>query len=356
MNRFTKQICVLLVLLLVMQSAAVPVCALDLTITTQNSSGYVDDEGNFTHFRVPVSNEVPLYLQTDYPDVRYGSGTIETSGCSVVSLAMVATYMTGHQYMPDELARYFGGRAENNIARLEYGSDTLQLPYTKTWYFPEALAALEQGKVVIALMEGTSIFTESQHFIVLTGITAEGKILVNDSFGPNYDKWDLKDGFANGFTQYDIVTGFSGAWIYDKSEMPAEPFIYYEAPPPEKDKGRYPDIQLTPEEIELLACVVWAEARGESPEGQQAVAEIVLNRIMSDDFPDNLYDVIYGEGQFRSVPVLEKAEPYQAQYDAIDRALYGPYILPTDVFYFATSPTNDNIWGQIGGHIFCYAG
>ena len=198
MNRFTKQICVLLVLLLVMQSAAVPVCALDLTITTQNSSGYVDDEGNFTHFRVPVSNEVPLYLQTDYPDVRYGSGTIETSGCSVVSLAMVATYMTGHQYMPDELARYFGGRAENNIARLEYGSDTLQLPYTKTWYFPEALAALEQGKVVIALMEGTSIFTESQHFIVLTGITAEGKILVNDSFGPNYDKWDLKDGFANG--------------------------------------------------------------------------------------------------------------------------------------------------------------
>jgi len=24
------------------------------------------------------------------------------------------------------------------------------------------------------------------------------------------------------------------------------------------------------------------------------------------------------------------------------------------VVYFATKPTNSNVWGQIGGHIFCY--
>ena len=33
---------------------------------------------------------VPLYLQTDYPDIYYGEGTIATSGCSITSLAMVA--------------------------------------------------------------------------------------------------------------------------------------------------------------------------------------------------------------------------------------------------------------------------
>jgi len=64
--------------------------------------------------------------------------------------------------------------------------------------------------------------------------------------------------------------------------------------------------------------------------------------------------VIYGEGQFRSVPWLEEAEPYQAQYDAIERALYGPFVLPENVVYFATFQTNDRVWNRIGGHIFCY--
>ena len=40
---------------------------------------------------------VPQYYQTDYPYLKFGSsgGTIATSGCSLTSLAMVATYMTG---------------------------------------------------------------------------------------------------------------------------------------------------------------------------------------------------------------------------------------------------------------------
>ena len=89
-------------------------------------------------------------------------------------------------------------------------------------------------------------------------------------------------------------------------------------------------------------------------EGQQAVAEVVLNRIAADDFPNNLKNVIYAPGQFRSAAYLDEAEPYQAQYDAIERAIYGPYILPEDVVHFATFRTNNNVWGQIGGHIFCH--
>ena len=79
----------------------------------------------------PGWDHVPLYFQTDYPYTMYGSGTIESSGCSITSLAMVASYLTEHEYLPDELARYFGGRAENNIARLETGSESLQLPFSK---------------------------------------------------------------------------------------------------------------------------------------------------------------------------------------------------------------------------------
>ena len=57
---------------------------------------------------------------------------------------------------------------------------------------------------------------------------------------------------------------------------------------------------------------------------------------------------------FRSVPFLENAEAWQAQYDAIERALEGPYILPENVVHFATYAVNGNVWGKIGGHIFCY--
>ena len=87
---------------------------------------------------------------------------------------------------------------------------------------------------------------------------------------------------------------------------------------------------------------------------QQAVAEVALNRMVSADFPNTMHDVIYGEGQFRSVPYLEDAEPWQTQYDAIECALYGPYVLPMDVMFFAQEATNSNVWGKIGGHVFCY--
>lgn len=298
-------------------------------------------------------NGVPLYFQTDYPDVMYGAGTIETSGCSITCLAMVATALTGHTYLPDELAEYFGGCADNNIARLEYGSEKMQLPFEKSPNWNVTWKALQEGKIVIALMGPKSIFTDSQHFIVLTGLNEEGRIVVNDPYEPNYDHWQLKNAFSNGFGPNDILLGYSGAWIYDPEAMPEEPFLY------QQDRldtsyTRYPGINLTAEERELMASVIWVEAQGESAEGQQAVAEVILNRLYSDRYPNTLRNVIYAENQFRSVPYLKDAEPTQAQYQAIDRAIYGPYVLPDNVFFFATYAATDNVWGKIGNHIFCY--
>lgn len=296
---------------------------------------------------------VPLYFQNDYPDIMYGAGTVETSGCSITSMSMVATYLTGYEYLPDELAYYFGGRANNNIARLECAAETLGIPYEKPENWHRTLEKLKEGKMAIVLVGANSAFTDSQHFIVLTGMNEEGRILVNDSYAPNYEKWDLKKGFGEGFLESDIVAGYQGAWVFDKAAMPEEIDRYFEAEP-EPEDSRYPDIQLTFAERQLLARVIWVEARGESPKGQQAVAEVVLNRMASDNFPDTLRNVIYGENQFRSVKFLDEAQPGQAQYQAIEKALYGPYVLPEDVVFFATYRTNDKVWGTIGGHIFCY--
>lgn len=297
---------------------------------------------------------VPLYFQTDYPDHRYGGGTIANNGCSVTCLAMVASYLTGHEYLPDELAGYFGGVAENNIERLEIGADVLQLPWEKMENFDTTMEALRQGKIIIALMDSNSLFTETQHFIVLTGFNESGLIEVNDPYEPNYEKWDVKRAFREGFREGDICCGFSGAWAFDRAAVPENPDRYYEEDL--RGEPRYPDIRLTDAEIDLLAKVVWGEARGESAEGQQAVAEVVLNRLASESFPNDLRDVVHAENQFHMDFYLEEATPEQAQYDAIDHAIYGPYVLPEDVVHFATYRATENVWGQIGGHYFCYQG
>ena len=296
--------------------------------------------------------EVPLYFQTDYPNTRFGRGTIESHGCGITSLAMVASYMTGHEYLPDELAEYFGGYGLNNMQKLEYGSTKLQLPWKKAKNVHEVMAALREGQLAILLMKEESIFTDSSHFIVVTGINEEGRYTIHDPYKPNYEVWGLKQGFESGFEDYAIVKGYDGAWIYDVNAMPEEPFIYEEIRP--YVEPRYPNIQLTPDEELLLAKVIWVEARGESHEGQQAVAEVVFNRMISEDYPDTLQGVLSYENQFPSIEMIDKAEPEQAQYDAIEDALLGPYILPEEVVHFAVYPVNKYVWGTIGGHTFCY--
>ncbi len=60
----------------------------------------------------------------------------------------------------------------------------------------------------------------------------------------------------------------------------------------------------TPEEIHLLAAIVYYEAGWEPAEGQLAVANIVLNRVLSTRFRQNtIADVIYAQGQFSGVVV-----------------------------------------------------
>ena len=314
----------------------------------EEPSETTSEDSNLLHYA-----EMPIYYQNDYPDVIYGSGTVANNGCSATALAMVASYMTGHDYTPEMLANYFGGRAENNVERLEIGSRTLKLTWRKAKNWHYVYDALQKGKVAIILVAAPTPFTSNQHFLVLNGITKDGKVMVIDPNRDNYLKWDLQSGFATGFETYEIWSCYEGGWIYDKAAMPTNP-IYYQEKGIDRSNPRYPNITLSQADRDLIARVVWAEARGESEEGQQAVAEIILNRLNSKNFPDNLHDVIYGEGQFRTAWLLDEAEPYQNQYEAIERALYGPYILPENVVYFAWEKVNNKVWGRIGKHIFCY--
>ena len=300
-------------------------------------------------------NGFPQYFQNDYPDQLYGRGTVQTNGSSITCLAMVATVMTGHTYTPDELAYYFGGRAGDNARRLEIGSQMMELAFHRAENVDRLWPALEEGKYAIVMLNKKSIFSQSQHFLLLTGINEDGLIMVMDPNRDNHGAAWLKDGFENGFTRNIIRGGYGAAWIYDPKEMPEEPFIYSE-PRLDPNHQNYPEITLTEQDRELLARLIWGEARGESLEGQQAVAEVVLNRMASSRFPNTASAIIHAEGQFESVEKgqLDEAEPWQAQYQSIDKALHGELILEKNVFFFAKQAITPDVYRTIGNHIFCY--
>lgn len=122
------------------------------------------------------------------------------------------------------------------------------------------------------------------------------------------------------------------------------------------EQGRYGSLLLTADELETIARVVLLEAGGECFTGQQAVAEVILNRVLSPRFPGNVYDVVYEKDQFDVSGQIAYYAPTQTQYDAVSAALSGQNVLPQQVLFFSTPETNwnSNIWGYIGGHVFCY--
>ena len=295
----------------------------------------------------------PDYTLDEYGDIMYGSGTIKDNGCSVCCMAVAATYLTGHQYFPDELAGWFGAKAENNVDRIRYMANALHLPMTEAENYNFVKEALWEGKIVIQLMNSKSLFTKSQHFILLKGFNSDGKIMVYDPSNSNRSNWYLADKFENGFTTDEICWGYDGAFILDPAAMPEDPFIY-EEPVREYVEPRYEGLKLTDEETTLLARLIYVEARGECEDGQQAIAEVVLNRITSGLFGNSLTNLINDESRFVPRKLLKEAKPGQAQYEAIDRALYGPYVLPKEVMFYGRVRTTDSVWGNIGAHIFCY--
>ena len=298
---------------------------------------------------------VPQYYQTDYPYLKFGSsgGTIATSGCSLTSLAMVATYMTDRVYTPDQLVYHFDKEGLNNVEKLELAAEALHLPYEKNFDFSLTRKALEAGKVVIVLENEKSDFTTGQHFLVLTGINDAGLVTVNDPNKNNYEKWNLKAGFADGFREGILIGGYSGSWIYDPSQISDDPFLYID-PSAEEVECRYPDLSLSDADVELLAKLVCAEADGEPFEGQQAVAEVILNRVAASNFPGTVTGVIKAPDQFRAASQLYRAKPTHVQYEAVRRAWKGPYVLDKDVVFFSTGAVNKNVWGTIGNHTFCH--
>ena len=129
--------------------------------------------------------QIPHYLQTDYASIPYGNGSIASSGCGPTSFAMIASYLTDSTITPiDAVAwcgnAYYAPGAGTYWSYFQAASDHFGCGIvTQTTSASSVLQALSQGCPVIS-SQGPGLFTSGGHFIVLRGITASGKVLVND--------------------------------------------------------------------------------------------------------------------------------------------------------------------------------
>lgn len=113
-------------------------------------------------------------------------------------------------------------------------------------------------------------------------------------------------------------------------------------------------------DLNLLARVIYGEARGEPYTGQVAVGAVVLNRVRSSSFPNTISGVVYQSGAFDAVRDGQiNLTPNSTAKKAAQDALNGWDPSYGAVYYFnPATATNKWIWSRpmtvtIGNHRFC---
>lgn len=163
-------------------------------IVTDESWEYVDGELQVEEVTREGGIELPQYYQNDYKHVRYGNGTISSSGCAPTSIAMVVSGLTGKRVTPEDIVKWTGNKyyvsgqgsswAIFGACAKNWGVSCSNLGKSQQ----SVIAALQAGKPVIASM-GPKTFTKGGHFIVLRGVTTDGHFFVNDPNKNNYKKY-----------------------------------------------------------------------------------------------------------------------------------------------------------------------
>ncbi len=167
--------------------------------TTDYESGVISYKGVvFTNGVTPVV----YYNQRDerFRDKPYGTDNIGGYGCGPTAMAIVVSSLTGKTADPVEMAKWSydngywapGSGSYHSLIPGAAKAFGLQVEGCPAKEPQKIVDALSSGKLMVALM-GKGHFTSSGHFIVLRGVTAEGKILVADpaSKKRSEQEWDL---------------------------------------------------------------------------------------------------------------------------------------------------------------------
>ncbi|QOR65064.1 cell wall hydrolase [Cytobacillus suaedae] len=126
-----------------------------------------------------------------------------------------------------------------------------------------------------------------------------------------------------------------------------------------KEETKKNDVLISYEEKELLARLVSAEAKGEPYAGKVAVAEVVLNRVEDEQFPDSVKKVIYEKNAFQPVQNNSIQDPADHEsLRAVEDALIEQENETEALFFYNPETASDNwirerkVIKRIGNHVF----
>lgn len=146
--------------------------------------------------------EVTYYNQLDerWADEPYGTDNIGGYGCGPTSMSIVVSSLTEQTVDPPAMAEWAyqhgywcsGNGSYHSLIPGAAEGFGLSCESIATDDPQAVVDALASGKLIVALMS-KGHFTSSGHFLVLRGVTAEGKILVADpaSKKRSEQEWDL---------------------------------------------------------------------------------------------------------------------------------------------------------------------
>lgn len=144
----------------------------------------------------------PLFIQWDerWGYNQYGDNYMAINGCGPTTLAMVIVGLTGNTDINPKVVadfsydqRYYVQNVGTSWGLMTEGASAFgikgeEIPLSEK----KILATLREGQPIIASM-GPGTFTTSGHFVLMTGVTKDGQIIVNDSDSKirSNQTWDL---------------------------------------------------------------------------------------------------------------------------------------------------------------------
>lgn len=163
-----------------------------------------------------VKDEIPLFLQWDsrWGYENYGTSFIGVSGCGPTALSMVYCGLTGDASMnPYEMAKfaeengYYVAGVGTSWDFMSAGAEKLGLKVYAIGNSKEAILNALSGHMPVISTMTPGDFTVSGHFLVLTGIDADGKIQISD---PNSKEKSEKTWYIEVLTSQ-----MAAAWAYE---------------------------------------------------------------------------------------------------------------------------------------------
>ncbi len=133
---------------------------------------------------------LPLFKQWDenWEDIPFSQGTLGTSGCAPTSMAMALSWAVGKYISPVEVASY---ATNNGLVASDgvHGADFV--PAVAAHYGVEMRQTSDKEEVINLLRQGIPVvaahdrgmFTDNGHFLVYSGIDADGRVMINDPNG-----------------------------------------------------------------------------------------------------------------------------------------------------------------------------